>query len=313
MLNCDLRIPAWRARHDRGEEDRLSNRPRPKLLFVPPPLAFVLAFLAGVALNHARTLALPPPLAGVATAIGAVGIAAGAGMILAAIALFVHRRTTIIPVAAPARLVMMGPYRLTRNPMYLGLTLLFLGLALVLPSLWSLLFCRPRCCCCTVSSFRSRRRGCARPLARITRPIAAVSVGGCSAAGCRPPRAHGPARPATPGPARPVPPPRTRKATSAGASAGVRAAKRHMPPPRPSRTAAPQGTRAGHDAGDLVDQTGDAAPRRLCAHRGQHALAARRAGRRRRVAVAGGADEQPRLHACSRAAPPPPAARPAPG
>ena len=118
----------------------MSNRPRSLLLFVPPPLAFVLAFLAGVALDHARPLALPPPLAGIAAAIGAAGIAAGAGLIVGAIALFIRRRTTIIPFAAPARLVVTGPYRVTRNPMYLGLTSLFLGLALALPSFWSLLF-----------------------------------------------------------------------------------------------------------------------------------------------------------------------------
>ena len=141
MLNCDLIIPVRRAQHNLGvEEDRLSDRPGTKLLYVPPPLAFVLAFLAGVALNHARPLALPPPLAGVGAAIGAVGIAAGAGLIVGAIALFIHRRTTIVPSAAPARLVVTGPYRLTRNPMYLGLTSLFLGLALALPSFWSLLF-----------------------------------------------------------------------------------------------------------------------------------------------------------------------------
>jgi protein-S-isoprenylcysteine O-methyltransferase Ste14 len=40
--------------------------------------------------------------------------------------------------AAPDRLITTGPYAYSRNPMYVGWTLLFLGLICVLNSLWSL-------------------------------------------------------------------------------------------------------------------------------------------------------------------------------
>ncbi len=110
---------------------------RSKLLFVPPPLAFVLAFLCGVAINSAVPLALPMPFA---RAIGAIAIAAGGALMIGAVALFILRRTTIIPFADPSGLVASGPYRITRNPMYVGLALAYSGIALALPSLWSLLF-----------------------------------------------------------------------------------------------------------------------------------------------------------------------------
>lgn len=55
---------------------------------------------------------------------------------MGAIATFLRNRTTVFPHGNPARLVTGGPYRLTRNPMYVSLTLAYLGAA----SLWQLLW-----------------------------------------------------------------------------------------------------------------------------------------------------------------------------
>jgi protein-S-isoprenylcysteine O-methyltransferase Ste14 len=43
-----------------------------------------------------------------------------------------------VDLAAPERLVVLGPYRRSRNPMYVAWTLVYLGLALVLGSAWPL-------------------------------------------------------------------------------------------------------------------------------------------------------------------------------
>ncbi|MCS6853797.1 MAG: isoprenylcysteine carboxylmethyltransferase family protein [Elioraea sp.] len=51
-----------------------------------------------------------------------------------------HRVGTPIPTFRPARrFVASGPYAFTRNPMYLGLVLLLVGLGLLLASAWTLL------------------------------------------------------------------------------------------------------------------------------------------------------------------------------
>jgi protein-S-isoprenylcysteine O-methyltransferase Ste14 len=49
---------------------------------------------------------------------------------------FRRTRTTTVPGRASSSLVTWGPYRFTRNPMYLGLTLAYLGEAGILRQTW---------------------------------------------------------------------------------------------------------------------------------------------------------------------------------
>jgi protein-S-isoprenylcysteine O-methyltransferase Ste14 len=54
--------------------------------------------------------------------------------------LFHRLETTTTPGEAPNNLVTTGPYRFTRNPMYLGLVLAYLGEQGMLVLAWPLLF-----------------------------------------------------------------------------------------------------------------------------------------------------------------------------
>jgi protein-S-isoprenylcysteine O-methyltransferase Ste14 len=54
-------------------------------------------------------------------------------------ALFLLRHTTIIPHADAKTLITGGPYRFTRNPMYLALTIGYVGAALAMNALGPLL------------------------------------------------------------------------------------------------------------------------------------------------------------------------------
>lgn len=110
-------------------------------IHLPPPVLFAAAMAAGLAL-HRWWLPLPllpaewvgVRVVGGWTLIGAAGCG-GAW----AIATFRRHRTTVVP-GRPARcLVVSGPYRRTRNPMYLCLFVLYGGLALRLGSLWPVL------------------------------------------------------------------------------------------------------------------------------------------------------------------------------
>lgn len=111
----------------------------PWLVRTTSPVHCVLAFAAGAGLQHALGLPLAPE--GIRAALHLLGtVLADAGLVLAvwAFALFARRRTTIIPAHTPARLILRGPFRWTRNPIYLAQVLAFVGLALMLDLPWAL-------------------------------------------------------------------------------------------------------------------------------------------------------------------------------
>lgn len=105
----------------------------------PPPLIFVGGFLAGWVVNRWGR-GLPLSRGGVPLEWIGFGIAI-AGVILAAwgIVTFRRSRTAVIPHHAASQLVMNGPYRFTRNPMYVGLTIAYVGGSAVINSAWPLI------------------------------------------------------------------------------------------------------------------------------------------------------------------------------
>nr|WP_272910540.1 isoprenylcysteine carboxylmethyltransferase family protein [Xanthomonas campestris] len=102
------------------------------------PAHFALALGAGAWLQQAFALPLPAPtpLAWIELA-GGVIACAGLALAVSCFILFARRRTTIMPSGHPSRLVLDGPYRFTRNPMYLALVLSYIGLCLQLGLLWA--------------------------------------------------------------------------------------------------------------------------------------------------------------------------------
>jgi len=102
----------------------------------PPPLVFLLATLLGVACRYA--IAPPPaPLGralGLALGIGAIAL--GVALIASARILFLRTGQSPIPWKPTPELIFEGPYRFTRNPMYLGATVIVVGLGLALDNLW---------------------------------------------------------------------------------------------------------------------------------------------------------------------------------
>lgn len=100
-----------------------------------PPIVLGLAIVAGFLIE--RNLA--PTTHGGGLALGALGIAAIAtGLVLDlwTARTFSRARTTILPHRGASALVTSGPFRFSRNPIYLGNTLLVAGLGLVFDNLW---------------------------------------------------------------------------------------------------------------------------------------------------------------------------------
>jgi len=96
---------------------------------VPPPIWTLLCVLVAAALSAVAGWPRFPGLPIVP--LGVVLVIAGVALPVWAAVLFRRAGATFIPHAAEhQRLVVDGPYRFTRNPMYLGLTLVALGVAL---------------------------------------------------------------------------------------------------------------------------------------------------------------------------------------
>ncbi len=106
------------------------------LLHVPVPWVFVLNYLLGVAVERMFPRVVSAQAAQVSTIAGAVLFAAGAVIAGWGLMLFRKAKTTTVPGKASAQLVTSGPYRFTRNPMYVGLTLAYLGEAGLLRQIW---------------------------------------------------------------------------------------------------------------------------------------------------------------------------------
>ena len=101
-----------------------------------PPLVFLASILAGVALDAVWPLALVPR---------AVRAPLGGAVVVAAVVLFAHSlrtfhaaRTSVRGDVPASAVVRSGPYRLTRNPIYLAFSVFQLGLAVAADNPWLL-------------------------------------------------------------------------------------------------------------------------------------------------------------------------------
>jgi len=105
-----------------------------------PPAIYLAGLAAGFLLFWLWPVHLGPPGAVLALRVaGGLLIAVGLALPLWAAATFHGVGTTVNPTRPTTALAFGGPYRFTRNPMYLGLALLSTGVALVANALWPLL------------------------------------------------------------------------------------------------------------------------------------------------------------------------------
>ena len=101
----------------------------------PPPLVYVAFILLGVGLQYATPIRAPGPRY-VAVATGIAFLLAALWLIFNALNLFKRTGQDPAPWKPSPELVLSGAYRFTRNPMYLGLTCIQVGLGLALNNCW---------------------------------------------------------------------------------------------------------------------------------------------------------------------------------
>ena len=111
---------------------------------VRPPLLYVVCLILGLVLDRVLALPLSLPDTDVAR------WAAGGGLIVLGVAVFAaavrnfSRAATPVPSTRPTRtLVTTGVHGLSRNPIYVGMFLLYLGIGLATRSPWILILALP--------------------------------------------------------------------------------------------------------------------------------------------------------------------------
>ena len=105
-------------------------------VIAPPPLIYLAALGAGFLLD-----ALLPSASlsnTVSVPLGIALIAAGVALQSSFVVAFIRAGTNIDPGKPTKTIVTSGPYRLTRNPGYLGMALIVAGIAILAEALWIL-------------------------------------------------------------------------------------------------------------------------------------------------------------------------------
>ena len=108
-------------------------------IHLPPPLILLTGFLAGVGIDSA----FPIPVhashpGGLWSIMRWTLIGLGSAFSFWGFITFVRARTGVLPNQAVTGVVTHGPYYFSRNPMYTGLSLAYIGFTVWLNSLWPL-------------------------------------------------------------------------------------------------------------------------------------------------------------------------------
>lgn len=103
----------------------------------PPPLIYLLGLVAGWGLNRWISWPITAGRSQIRLGLALLFILAYLELFRGAFMSFRRARTTLIPNRPATMLVDTGPYRWTRNPMYLSLACLYLAVALWLDTWWA--------------------------------------------------------------------------------------------------------------------------------------------------------------------------------
>jgi protein-S-isoprenylcysteine O-methyltransferase Ste14 len=110
-------------------------------VLAPPPLIFATALALGWLLQRLVPQPLLPGV--VAPWVGGVLVVAALGIAGAAVWEMRRARTAVDPYSPSTALVRSGPFARSRNPIYVALILLSLGVAALVNALWSALLLLP--------------------------------------------------------------------------------------------------------------------------------------------------------------------------
>ncbi len=117
--------------------DTVQQIPQECIVRIPPWVWFLLSLLAGLGLHRIVPLGFMPPEAG--SIFGWVIVGLGMAILALSERQFARHRTSHDNRGITSALITTGPFRLSRNPVYLGLMIMLVGLAVTFNVLWLLI------------------------------------------------------------------------------------------------------------------------------------------------------------------------------
>lgn len=121
--------------------DHDPHEPDPGSIIAPSPVVLLGTFLCGVAFDRRKRVeSLPRPLNAI---VGIACLVAGTGLFVGAIRTMRRAGTGPSHADEPASLLTEGVFGYSRNPIYLGNCLQYVGLSLLYNSLWPLVLLAP--------------------------------------------------------------------------------------------------------------------------------------------------------------------------
>ncbi len=105
-----------------------------------PPIVYIAAVAAAIVLHWLLPLPwIPRPLSELLFAVGWLVVGAALAVEFSAMRTMARAKTTIMPHRGSDHLVTSGPFSFTRNPIYLGNTMLMIGIGLIAGIVWFVL------------------------------------------------------------------------------------------------------------------------------------------------------------------------------
>ena len=105
---------------------------------IHPPILLLLHIFAAFLLN--RLFPSPFPFPKFLVWVGYILVLVGIGLASSAASQFMRAHTTLDPHGSVIEIITSGPYRFSRNPIYLGLVCLIIGFTFIFRRYWGLIF-----------------------------------------------------------------------------------------------------------------------------------------------------------------------------
>ncbi len=109
-------------------------------VIAPPPLIYIGGLALGLLLHRLVPLKyFPRTSRGIGLTLGSTCISMALAILVSGFRQMNNAHTNINPTHPATTIVTEGPFRFTRNPLYLGMTLLYIGITFLVNSLWLIL------------------------------------------------------------------------------------------------------------------------------------------------------------------------------